>query len=188
VKEVLAGRRRPGSVGKALPGVEIRVVRDGEAAASHVDGEIWVRSDASTRGYVGPAAADSPIDSEGWLRTGDIGHLDGDGYLYLTGRAKNLIICGGFNIVPEEVEAALMADPTVRDAVVVGVPDDRLGEVPVAVVEARGETGDILALVGARLAPFKRPRRLVVVDSLPRVPNGKVDVPACRALLGYAPR
>ena len=182
-KDVLAGRRRPGSVGRALPGVEIRIVEDGGSdAVPGADGEIWVRTPSSTRGYLGDPAAVSPIDADGWLRTGDLGHLDGDGYLYVTGRIKNLIICGGFNIVPEELEAALAEDPGVRDAAVVGIADERLGEVPIAVVEGAGDAEGILERVAERLAPYKRPRRVLVVDELPRVPNGKVDLPAAAAL------
>jgi long-chain acyl-CoA synthetase len=182
-KDVLAGRRRPGSVGRALPGVEIRIVDQGGAdLAPDADGEILVRTPSSTTGYLGDPGAASPVDVDGWLRTGDLGHLDADGYLYLTGRIKNLIICGGFNIVPEELEAALVEDPDVRDAAVVGIEDERLGEVPVAVVEGHGDPDAILERLADRLAPYKRPRRVFVVDELPRVPNGKVDLPAAAGL------
>jgi acyl-CoA synthetase (AMP-forming)/AMP-acid ligase II len=146
-----------------------------------------VRTRSATARYIGDAASSQrPIDTDGWLHTGDLGHVDGDGYLFITERLKNLIICGGFNIVPEEVEAALVADESVRDAAVVGVPDDRLGEVPVAAVEASDDGDAILQRVAERLAPYKRPRRILVVDSLPRVPNGKVDVAAVYALVTYS--
>ena len=181
VKDVLAGRRRPGSVGRPLPGVELRITVDGEDAPPATEGEIWVRTRAATTGYVGDAAV-SPVDDDGWLHTGDLGSLDGDGYLSITGRLKNIIICGGFNVIPEEIEAALMTDGRVRDAAVIGLDDERLGEVPVAIVEGDGDAGDMLARVAARLAPYKRPRRLLIVDELPRVPNGKVDLRAIRAL------
>lgn len=183
VKDVLAGRRRPGSVGRALPGVDVRVVTAaGAEAAPGEQGEIRARSRSTTAGYVGGDAHASPLDDEGWLRTGDLGHLDGDGYLYITGRLKNTIICGGFNVIPEEVEAALMEDPRVRDASVVGLPDDKLGEIPVAVVEADGSPEDVLAAVSPRLAPYKRPRHVFVVHELPKVANGKVDRPAVHKL------
>lgn len=181
--DVLAGRRRPGSVGRPLPGVEVRVVTgDGRDAASGEQGEIRARTPASTTGYRGDAAA-SPVDAEGWLHTGDLGHLDEDGYLHITGRLKNTIICGGFNVIPEEVEAALVADPAVRDAVVLPLADDRLGEVPVALVESASAGEEVLAATITRLAPYKRPRRVLVVDALPRVPNGKVDRPRARRML-----
>ena len=189
-RDVLAGRRRPGSVGRALPGVELRIVRtEGPRAGTDADaceqGEIRARCGSSMSGYLGggdggPAA--SPVDADGWLGTGDLGHLDEDGYLYITGRIKNVIIRGGFNVIPEEVEAALATDPTVREAVVLGMPDDRLGELPVALVEATTTAEQISAHVAPLLAAYKRPGRVHVVDSLPRVPNGKVDRPAARRL------
>ncbi|MDT7599207.1 MAG: long-chain acyl-CoA synthetase [Pseudonocardiales bacterium] len=188
-RDVLAGRRRPGSVGRPLPGVQLRLVTDGGSeAATGEEGEIRVRTRSATSGYLGATGSslDSPLDEDGWLRTGDIGKLDDDGYLYLTGRLKNIIICGGFNVVPEELEAALAADPTVREAVVLGVPDDRLGELPVALVlgEAAAPPAphEVLERVRSRLAPYKRPRQVFVVDELPRVPNGKVDRPRAQAL------
>jgi long-chain acyl-CoA synthetase len=184
VKEVLAGRRKPGSVGKALPGVELRIVADGRDAERDEQGEIWVRTRSSTARYIGDAdVAGGPVDPEGWLHTGDLGHLDVDGYLFVTGRLKNVIICGGFNVIPEEIQAALMTDPAVREAAVVGVANERLGEVPVAVVEADGTSDDILERAAALLAPYKRPRHVVIVDALPRVPNGKVDLRACTRLV-----
>ncbi|HEY2831553.1 MAG TPA: class I adenylate-forming enzyme family protein [Sporichthyaceae bacterium] len=183
VKDVLAGRRRPGSVGRALPGVELRIVcADGSAAAPGEQGEIQARSRSCTAGYLGAEPGAGPLDADGWLRTGDLGHLDTDGYLYITGRLKNTIICGGFNVIPEEVEAALEEDPRVREAVVVPLPDDKLGEIPVAVVEADATPADVLAAVAPRLAPYKRPRQVFVVTQLPRVPNGKVDRPAAQAM------
>lgn len=171
VKDVLAGNRRPGSVGKPLPGVDVRID----------DGEIVVRTPASLSGYIGDGAH-SPVDDDGWLHTGDLGHLDDDDYLYVTGRRKNVIICGGFNVIPEELEAALSNDDDVREAVVVAVPDDRLGEIPVALVEGNATADAVLERVAPKLVSYKRPRRLFVVDALPRVANGKVDRIAAQAL------
>jgi long-chain acyl-CoA synthetase len=182
VKDVLAGRRRPGSVGKPLPGVELLVVDgSGNEVAPGAVGELLVRTKSSTSGYVGGDTR-SPVDVDGWLHTGDQGRFDEDGYLYITGRIKNIIICGGFNIVPEEIEAALAQDDRVRDAAVLGVADARLGEIPVALVESDSDPEGVLARATARLAPYKRPRRLFVVERLPRVPNGKVDRPAALEL------
>ena len=179
VRDVLAGRRRPGSVGRPLPGVELRLVHpDGHDVELGTSGEIVVRSAAATSGYV--AGDSSQVDDDGWLRTGDLGRLDEDGYLYITGRLKNIIICGGFNVSPDEVEAALEEDPTVVEAVVVSVPDRKLGEIPIAVVTGTGDSDSIREAVSTRLAPYKRPRSVFVVDAFPRVPNGKVDRTAVR--------
>ena len=182
VKDVLAGHRRPGSVGKPLPGVEVRIVdASGEDVTRGETGELLVRTSSSTTGYLGTDAT-SPVDAAGWLSTGDRGHFDEDGYLYITGRSKNIIICGGFNIFPEELEAALARDPAVRDGAVVGVADERLGEIPVALVESTDHGDAVLARVAERLVPYKRPRLLFAVDELPRVANGKVDRAAATEL------
>ncbi|GAB2483082.1 class I adenylate-forming enzyme family protein [Jatrophihabitans fulvus] len=187
VKDVLAGRRRPGSVGKPLPGVELRLVGpDGTDVPEGDAGEIWVRSRSAMQGYLtsdDPAGRPDAGGANDWLRTGDLGRLDDEGYLYITGRLKNIIICGGFNITPEEVEAALEDDEHVTEAVVVAWPDERLGEIPVAVVESTRSGDEVLAGVTGRLTAYKRPRRILVVDSLPRVPNGKVDRPAVGRLV-----
>lgn len=177
-RDVLSGNRRPGSVGRPLPGMDVRVVDpSGQEVAAGEEGEITVRSASNTIGYLGDNAG-SAVAPGGWLRTGDLGHLDPDGYLYVTGRLRSVIICGGFNVIPEEVEAALIDGSTVTDAVVVGLPDPKLGEIPVAVIEPAQDPGLILARLSERLAPYKRPRQLFSVDALPRLPIGKVDRPA----------
>ena len=102
----------------------------------------------------------------------------------MTGRLKSIIICGGFNVIPEELETCLEDDPDVRGAAVVSVADDRLGELPVAVVEGSGDPSAILERVGERLVAYKRPRDLFVVDALPRLASGKVDKPAVARLVG----
>ncbi|EFC79599.1 class I adenylate-forming enzyme family protein [Parafrankia sp. EUN1f] len=189
VRDVLEGRRRPGSVGKPLPGVELRLLDSaGRQVEPGMSGEIAVRSASATSGYV---ADDSPqVVEDGWLRTGDLGRLDEEGYLYITGRLKNVIICGGFNVSPDEVEAALEEDPNVVEAVVISVPDERLGELPVAVIMGSGDPESVRESAATRLAPYKRPRSVIVVDDFPRVPNGKIDRAAVRrdalARLGLA--
>jgi long-chain acyl-CoA synthetase len=134
-------------------------------------------------GYLTGADDTDAAHSADWLQTGDLGRLDEDGYLYITGRLKNIIICGGFNITPEEVESALEDDDRVVEAVVVSWPDERLGEIPVAVVESDADADDVLAAVASRLTAYKRPRRLFRVARLPRVPNGKVDRRAVDSLV-----
>jgi long-chain acyl-CoA synthetase len=181
VSEVLAGHRKPGSVGRALPGVRIRIVtEDGSPAEAGVTGEIAVMSPSIARRYLGDADG-SPV-QDGWLHTGDLGYLDEDGYLFLTGRRRSLIICGGFNVFPEEIEAAL-SSAGLHDTVVLGLPDERLGEVPVVLYEQPFTEDDVLGRVADLLAPFKRPRRAVRVDRLPRTPLGKPDRPAARQLM-----
>jgi long-chain acyl-CoA synthetase len=183
VRAVLAGNRRPGSVGKPLPGMEVRILdAEGKEKDAGVDGEITVRSAATTVGYLGDAVAPA-VDAAGWLRTGDLGHLDDDGYLYVTGRLRNVIICGGFNVIPEEVEAALVDGTHVHDAAVVSRPDARLGEIPVAVVEPAADVDAVRSRAVERLAPYKRPRQIFSVDALPRLPTGKVDKPAVSRLV-----
>lgn len=177
VGDVLAGRRRPDSVGRPLPGVTLRIAAtDGRSVPPGESGEILVKSRSATASYASQGTAtDTPVDADGWLHTGDLGHLDDDGYLYVTGRLKSLIICGGFDIVPEELEASLESDPEVKTATVVAHPDGKLGEVPIAVVEATGEAESIVQRANASLVPYKRPRRLFVVPELPRLASGKVD-------------
>ncbi|MCB8913989.1 acyl--CoA ligase [Rhodococcus rhodochrous] len=185
VRDVLAGHRRPESVGKPLRGVEVRIQGPQGTVAVGDEGEIQVRSGSMSRQYAGGGDA-ATVTDDGWLRTGDLGRLDEEGYLYVTGRIKNLIIAGGFNVYPEELEAALEADDTVREAVVIGMPDERLGEVPVALVELLDDSAtaeSVLLRATERLVPYKRPRRLFAVESLPRVANGKPDRTRCRELI-----
>jgi long-chain acyl-CoA synthetase len=182
VRDVLSGLRRPNSVGKPLPGMEVRILGlDGEEQPNGEDGEITVRSSANSIGYLGSEDHQGTMGG-GRLRTGDIGHFDQDGYLYVTGRIRSLIICGGFNVIPEEIEAAIIDGVEVLDAAVVGLPDPRLGEIPVAIVEPAADVAAVLARANERLVPYKRPRLVFSVESLPRLPIGKVDRAAVRRL------
>ena len=132
----VAGPRRAGTVGIAFPGQEIRIVdEDGTELAPGVDGEVVVRGPNVMRGYLGRPEDTARVIVDGWLHTGDVGHLDAEGYLTLVGRSKDMIIRGGENIYPKEIEDVLAGDPSVLEAAVIGVPDDKWGEVVVAYVQ-----------------------------------------------------
>jgi acyl-CoA synthetase (AMP-forming)/AMP-acid ligase II len=139
-------------------------------------GELLVRGEFVMLGYLDdPAATAEAIDSEGWLHTGDVCRIDEHGNLSITDRLKDMYICGGFNVYPAEVEEALMHLEGVLDVAVVGVPDERMGEVGKAFVVAPGlAADDVLAFARERLANFKVPREVEFVDALPRNLGGKV--------------
>ena len=169
---------RPGNSGRALPCVELRIVATGETAF----GEILLRSPTQMQGYSGEL--DSPIDSDGWLHTGDLGRVDDDGYLWITGRSKDLIIRGGENVSPAAVEAALDALPGVVESVVFAVPHNDLGEEVMAVVSVtEGETPESLRdQLAGRLASFAIPTRWQLIwETLPVNHSGKIDKPAIAA-------
>lgn len=181
LSNVYGGPRRAGSVGLPLPGTEVRLVDDeGVPVDDGQDGEIVLRGPQVFAGYRGaPDAARSSFFDGGWFRTGDIGCRDPhDGFVSITGRSKEVIISGGMNVYPREVELALEESPAVERAAVVGVPSERWGEeVVAAVVAAAGArvNGDeLMELASERLAPYKRPKRIVVVDELPLNPMGKL--------------
>lgn len=175
-----AGNARMLGVGRPLPGVEVRVVdRDGDVVAPGIVGEIVTRSAANMIGYHGrPDATAETIDGAGWLRTGDAGRMDADGYLYLADRIKDMIITGGENVYPAEVEHALIGHPQVSDVAVIGVPDPKWGEaVKAIVVPATGASPDPAALIAwarERIAGYKAPKSIDFRESLPRNPSGKV--------------
>jgi acyl-CoA synthetase (AMP-forming)/AMP-acid ligase II len=128
-------------------------------------------------GYLGdPAATAATIDADGWLHTGDLGHFDDDGFLYLSDRLKDLIKVKGFQVAPAELEALLRAHPAVADAAVVGRLDAEAGERPVAFVVAREalDVDELRALVDEQVAPYKRLREIEVIEALPRSPTGKL--------------
>jgi acyl-CoA synthetase (AMP-forming)/AMP-acid ligase II len=169
------------SAGTPTHGVEIEI-RDpatGAAVPTGEDGEIWVRTDQLMAGYWGkPEASAAAITDDGWLRSGDGGHVDADGYVYVTDRIKDMIISGGENIYPAEIERVLAEHPTVADVAVIGVPDPRWGEVPKAIVVAapgqRVDPAELIAWSREHLAGFKAPKSVDVVDELPRNPTGKI--------------
>ncbi|MHB8463341.1 MAG: class I adenylate-forming enzyme family protein [Acidimicrobiales bacterium] len=172
VSNPVEGERRAGSVGFPLPGVELRLDPATE--------EILVRGPNVFRGYWRNLVATAESFEDGWFRTGDVGSIDSDGYLHIVGRIKELIITGGFNVYPREVEEALLDHPCVGDAAVAGTPDATWGEVVVAYVVASGPVteDELLVHCGARLAPYKRPRRVHFVATIPRNALGKIDRPA----------
>jgi long-chain acyl-CoA synthetase len=169
------------SAGKPHESVGLRVVDPdtGRDAALGEVGEVWTRSPYNMAGYWGkPEETAATIDSDGWLRTGDAGYFDAEGYLYLHDRIKDMVVSGGENIYPAEVENVLLAYPTVVDAAVIGVPDEKWGEtVKAIVVVAPGETldeGAVIAHCRSRLAHYKCPTSVDATDALPRNPSGKI--------------
>ncbi|MGE3620572.1 MAG: class I adenylate-forming enzyme family protein [Acidimicrobiia bacterium] len=182
---------RPSSCGLPAPGARLSV-RDpetGEELPTGADGELWVGAERACLEYWRNPEATAEALVDGWFRTGDLAHFDEDGEVYVVDRVKDLIIRGGFNIAPVEVERMLMAHPEVAEAIVVGLPDERLGEIPVAyVVPATGASPDRAALAAyarERLGPVKAPARIdfVAGEDLPRGPLGKVRKPDLRALV-----
>jgi long-chain acyl-CoA synthetase len=172
--------RRIGSVGLPVPGVEISIQDDaGGMLPPGEDGEICVRSPGVMTGYWHTADSQATVLAGGWLHTGDIGHLDADGYLYVVDRKKDLIIRGGFNVYPRDVEEVLVAHPAVDAAGVVGRPDARLGEEVVAFVSLRpGATvtaEELTEHARRHLAATKYPRRITIVPAVPLTSVGKLD-------------
>jgi acyl-CoA synthetase (AMP-forming)/AMP-acid ligase II len=168
--------RKVGSVGIPSPGVEIRIV---DPDGRDVDiGEVAITGPGLTPGYVANQAANAAaFFDNGWFRTGDRGRFDEDGYLILEGRIKELIIRGGENVSPYEIEAALLAHPLVGDAVAFAIPDARYGEVVGAAVVVSGGVSDaeLRAWCGERLAPFKVPSKIFILEAIPRTPTGKLQ-------------
>jgi fatty-acyl-CoA synthase len=168
-----------GSTGRAVAHVEIEIRDDtGRSLAAGEHGEICLRGPKITKGYWKDPQKTAAAFFGDWFRTGDVGYLDADGFLYLTDRKKDIIISGGENIASSEVERVIYELPEVREAAVIGVPDERWGERPVAIVAlAAGATLDLPTLTDhcrSRLASFKVPKQLIIRDSLPRNPSGKV--------------
>jgi long-chain acyl-CoA synthetase len=174
------GARRHGSVGRPVPGVTLRIAEDGE---------VLVRSPGVMLGYHRDEAATAETLRDGWLHTGDVGRLDEDGYLWVFDRTKDVILRGGFNVYPRDVEDALLAHPAVARAAVVGRPDDRLGEEVVAFVSLRGEVtaAELLAFGRETIAAHKAPREVHVVAEVPLTSVGKTDRKAARILLASHP-
>jgi fatty-acyl-CoA synthase len=170
--------RKPGSIGRPMMFTEIEL-RDagGSEVKTNEVGEMFIRGPHVSLGYwKNPAAtADSYLD-DGWFRTGDLARRDEDGFFYIAGRRKEMFITGGVNVYPAEIEAELVQHPSVSDAAVIAVPDEKWGEVGVAFVVAREVSAeDLRSYLATRLSKYKVPRRFVFIDALPRTPYGKVE-------------
>ena len=180
------GERRPGTVGAALPGVEVRIA-DPETGRVLTDGVgvIEIRGENVFKGYWRmPEKTAAEFRADGFFISGDLGHFDEDGYLHIVGRAKDLIISGGLNVYPAEVEAAIEALPGIAECAAIGIPHADFGEGVVAVVVARPGAslaeGDVIGQLADTLARFKQPKRVFIVDELPRNAMGKIRKDALR--------
>ena len=174
------GERRPGTVGPALPGVELRIMGADGPVPDGAIGMIEVRGPNVFQGYWRmPEKTAEELRPDGWFITGDLGMRDADGYVTIVGRGKDMVISGGLNVYPKEVEMLIDAMPGVLESAVIGLPHPDLGEAVVAVIARRpGADPDpaaIIAGLDGRLARFKQPRRVIVVDALPRNTMGKVQ-------------
>jgi acyl-CoA synthetase (AMP-forming)/AMP-acid ligase II len=168
------------TVGRPMAGVELRIVADGRDLPLGEPGEIWVRGFNVMRGFEdAPEETAKVLDADGWLRTGDVGELDARGYLKITGRLKEVYICGGFNCYPAEIEKIMGRNPDYAQVAVIGVPDARMGEVGKAFVipraGARPTPQEVIAWCRAEMANFKVPRYVEIAAALPSTPTGKVQ-------------
>ncbi|WP_024508717.1 fatty acid--CoA ligase [Bradyrhizobium sp. ARR65] len=176
----IVGSERMRSAGKPLPGVELAILdAEGNRLPPRQVGEIATRSGSNMVGYWNlPEATARTLDKDGWLRTGDAGYLDEDGYLYIHDRIKDMIISGGENIYPAEVESAICDHPDVAEAAVIGIPDDKWGEAVKAIVVLKpGKTAtaaDIINFTRERIAGYKTPKSVDFIAALPRNPSGKI--------------
>jgi acyl-CoA synthetase (AMP-forming)/AMP-acid ligase II len=171
----------PGTVGRVMPNTELRVVDPGTGRdlAAGEPGELLARGPQVMAGYLHrPEATAAMVDPDGWLRTGDLGLVDGEGNVVIVDRLKELIKVSGYQVAPAELEALLATHPAVADAAVLRRPDPASGEVPVAVVVPRPGAGpdpdELLAWVAERVEPHKRVRAVRLADAIPRTPSGKL--------------
>jgi acyl-CoA synthetase (AMP-forming)/AMP-acid ligase II len=174
------GNPRMRAAGLPMPGVELKIIdAQGDALPPNAVGEVATRSVANMAGYWRMTQATAAtIDDQGWLRTGDAGYLDEDGYLYIHDRVKDMIISGGENIYPAEVENAIYGHPDVAEVAVIGVPDEKWGEAVKAIVApkpgAKPDPNDIIAFARSQIASYKVPKSIDFIDALPRNASGKV--------------
>ena len=172
---------RAGSSGLTVANTECRVVdtESGKDVESGATGELWVRGPQVMKGYLNnDTATAETIDADGWLHTGDIGHFDHDGYLFLTDRVKELIKYKGFQVAPAELEATLLTHPGIADVAVIGVPDADAGEVPMAFIVTGSDPAptlaDVQGFLEGKLAHYKQVRRIEIVSEIPKSASGKI--------------
>jgi acyl-CoA synthetase (AMP-forming)/AMP-acid ligase II len=171
----------PGSVGRSLLGPVHIVDEEGNEVPAGTDGQVWFEPPGRFEYHGDPQKTAEAFNDRGWGTLGDVGHLDADGYLYLTDRVSNMIISGGVNIYPREIEDVLIAHPDVADVAVLGVPDPEMGESVRAVVQLESAPGDadakaqeLITFCRDRIAHYKCPTTVALVDTLPRLPTGKI--------------
>ena len=179
---------RPGSVGKPAPHVQLAILDPlGSPVAAGEDGEICIAGPGVMMGYWQDPEQTAATIVDGWLHTGDVGHLDDDGFLYVVDRVKDLIIRGGFNVFPRDVEDVLVGHPAVSAAAVVGRPDAKSGEEVIAVVSlapgAEATPEELIEFTRGQLAKYKYPREVIIVDAVPLTSVGKTDRKAVRTLV-----
>ncbi|WP_051756715.1 AMP-binding protein [Nocardia sp. NRRL WC-3656] len=168
--------RRLLSAGRPVPGVTVRIadITTGAEVPVGEEGEIWLHTDQRMTGYLNRPDATAETIVDGWIRTGDIGRVDADGYLYVEDRLKDMIITGGENVYGPEVERVLLAHPSVTDAAIIGVPDEVWGESVLAILVSDGDADDIQRFCREHLAGYKCPKQFRFVDALPRNASGKI--------------
>ncbi len=175
------GMFKPGSVGVTVPNTEVDIVDPLTESRLGVDedGEVWVRGPQVMKGYWNnETATRNTIDDDGWLHTGDVGHIDADGHLFIVDRLKELIKYKGFQVAPAELEALLLTHPQIADAAVIGLPDEEAGEIPAAYVVLKpgqdATAADIQGFVAQHVASYKHVRKLTFVDAIPKSASGKI--------------
>jgi fatty-acyl-CoA synthase len=166
---------KPGTLGHPMPCVDVKIVdTDGNEAAAGTQGEIFLSGPHTCAGYLNKPDASKKAFKDGWFRTGDLGRVDEDGHYSIVGRLKDMIISGGANIYPAEIERVIETHPAVAGAAVIGVPDPKWGEVGKAIVELKGSTSltieELRSFLSERLGKFKLPKYMVVIEKLPRTP------------------
>ncbi len=172
--------RKPGSIGKAMMFSEAKIVEaNDEAAGTDVVGELWLRGPHVCKGYWNnPSATSQALDALGWFHTGDLARCDAEGFFYIAGRSKDMIISGGVNIYPAEIEMELLDHSGVAEVSVIGVGDEKWGEIPVAFVAlkpaARASEEELIEFLRPRINKIKLPRQVIIVETLPRNAYGKV--------------